>query len=220
MKLVRPVVALAALGCIAGGVTAQAATPKPTCNLITDPAGDANDPTTAHAAFGGPNPVPNNAHTDVVGGDISSTAKSLTVKIKLASAPSVDPTSPQGDYFYFTFTPSGAANPVYLLASGSSTLKFTAGAITTDTTGATNYTDNSSVPVKGKVDGSTITMSVKLSDLKPLANVKQGAKITDLSVFTAGVIEVPGVTGLLIDGDHATADKNYTAGAPSCLKQL
>lgn len=216
MRLTRPLVAFALAGSVL--VAGQASAAAKTCNILTDSSGDANDPlgTGLHVL-----PAPfNNANLDIVGGDFGATTTALTGVLKLAKAPSLDPQSPQGDFFYVLFSPSSAANPLYLVAHSDSSgaMTYGAGAITTTADGLQQYTDNAAVKVKGKVTGSTIAMTVTTAALKPMASVKPGAKITAVSGKSSGGLIVTGDVGLLFGGDESDeALRPVVVGAKSCV---
>jgi hypothetical protein len=103
MKLVRPVVAVATLACLAGGVTANAAT-KPVCNLVVDDKGD------------GAGVLADSDGLDILSADIASDSKKITAVIRLAGPPTKTLTTaaPEGGAYYFVFNAPGATNAVYL----------------------------------------------------------------------------------------------------------
>jgi hypothetical protein len=225
MRFVRIAACLAAAGSLIAVGDAHAATVRPACNLITDDAGDANDPTGFFTAFGGPNPAPNNAAVDILGGDLATDKTTVTAVLKLSKAPALDPTSPQGDYFYVEFRPASAANTVYLSANTDATgkLNYSAGSIVTDpATQSDNYTGSPDVPVRGRLDGASIVMTADLAAFKSLASIKAGMKINDLAGESFGIVDpslngtLP-VPGLLLGGDKAMDSKPYIAGAKSCV---
>lgn len=210
MRLVRPALALALVGSLAGAgfsVSQAAVKVTPVCNLLSD---DPND-----SGLIGPDA---DSKQEITGGDIASDAKTVTAVLRLKAAPAIDPISPGGLEYYVSFTVPGAENPVYLGASMDPTgaMSYGAGDISSDGT-STNYS-NSDVPVRGKIDGTNLVITANLSDFASLATIKKGAKITGLTAETFGVVNTP-VEGALLPFGSDTADggKDYVAGTPSCV---
>jgi hypothetical protein len=226
MRFTRSAVALAAgLALLVAGSAHAAAkkpAPRPVCHLITDDANDADDPfgTGVHLLA----PL-NDANIDIVGGDFATDGTYLTTVLTVAHAPGLDPHSPQGDFYLSEFQPSASANVLYLEAVTDATgaATYTVGHITEDTAATRNFNDDPGIPVKGKITGGTITMSVKLSALKSIVNIKPGAKINGIMAETFGGVTVgpPVNNGLLLGGDDTDPlEKPYLAGTPSCVKPV
>lgn len=213
MKLTRPVLALC-LGVslvVAGSAgAAKKPTPKPVCNLLTD------DP--ADSGVLGPDADDNQ---EIIGGDLATDLKSVTAVLKLAKAPGVDPISPGGLQFYVSFLVPGTADPVYLGASMSPTgaLTWNAGAVTQDGT-TTSYTPDSTVPVRGKLSGTSLVISADLKAFAALAPIKKGAKLSALKAETFGIVSAGVGPGALtpFGSDIAEDSRPYVAGTPSCVK--
>lgn len=186
------------------------------CNLITDETGDADDPlsTGNHAS-----PV-SNPRLDITGGDLGGSSTSLTAVLRLAAAPGFDPVSPQGETFYVLFTPSLSPRPLFLLAASDDqgSMVYRAGSVDSDASGRQIFTPDRSIPVKGRVAGSTITMTVSTAALRPLAVVKAGSRIDAIHAKTFSGAFVPGVTGVLVAGDQTDpAPRPYLLGSPTCV---
>jgi hypothetical protein len=194
----------------------QATAAARACNVITDPAGDANDPlqTGEH-----PHPALSNANLDILGGDFAATPTTVTGVIKLAKAPSLDLLSPQGDTFYLEFQPSVSPYPLYLRAGTdlAGDVDFSAGTVTVSSAGGLDYTPNDKVLVKGKVTGSTITMTATTAALRPLVKLAPKARINGIMATSYGSVYVPDTAGLLIPGDTTNRAKPFIAGTPSCV---
>ena len=205
MKLsTRPVLAGAFCVALVAGSGLAAAAPGPACNLVTDPAGDA-EIVTAQPGL------------DVVTADIASNAKTVTAVIRLAGPPGGgNPQAIGGTRYYFEFLPTGATKSQYLFASvpflGEPT--FHTGEITVET-GRSSFSADPE-PVKGAIKGNEITISAPMAAFKR-ANLKPGKKLGTLAVETFALASAGG-RGLLIAVDDAAGSKTYHAGTPSCLK--
>jgi hypothetical protein len=211
MRLTRLVTAIA-LGMslmVAGHASAAAKS----CNLIKDPAGDAADA----LATGVQVPGANDKMKDILGADFAANTSTVTGQIKLAQAPGLNPYALSGMRFYLEF--SSGSRGLFLRASSDTTgaMSYNVGKLTTGATGGTSFETDDTIPVKGKVVGSTIVMTVATSKLKPLVTFKKGGKINNIFASTYGVISTP-ATGLLLGGDTTDpAEKPYVFGTKSCL---
>lgn len=208
----RAVLALSALlaSGLAAGADAAVKKPKPAppvCNLVKDDAGDAEA-------------VSADDKLDIITADIASNASLVTAVIRMKAAPGgTDTAAPFGRGVYFIFTPTGAAEPVFLSVgfdpTGGATYKY--GSIVTSTT--TNYTTKGDAA--GSIVGNEIHISVPTGALGALGNVKTGSKFGGLTVESKYYIGVaPNPTGVyaasLQAADDATG-KTYIAGAKSCV---
>lgn len=209
----RVVLALGAL--LASGLAASAADaavkkPKPAppvCQLVKDDAGDAKA-------------LQADDKLDIVTADVASDASTVTAVIRMKGAPGgTDTAAPFGRGVYFIFTPTGAAEPVFLSVgfdpAGGATYKY--GSIVKGTT--TNYTTKGDAT--GSIVGNEIHISVPTAALGALGNVKAGSKLNGLTVESKYYIGVaPNPTGVyaasLQPADDATG-KSYIAGAKSCV---
>jgi hypothetical protein len=199
----RPILAVAACAALAAATGVATAAPKPVCNVVTDPKGDAAIVTQQDGL-------------DVVSGDIASNAKTITAVIRLGGAPGGgNPQAIGGTRYYFEFTPTGATRAQYLYASvpflGEPT--FHTGEITVETGRSSFSTDPT--PVTGSIKGNLITISAPMAAFSR-ASLKPKKKLGTLTVETFALASAGG-RGLLIAVDEALG-KTYVAGTPSCLK--
>jgi hypothetical protein len=213
MRIVRPVVCLAVVGSLVGAGTAGAVVKKPvvkpSCNLVTDAAGDSA--------------VPGDDSLDIVGADIASNTKSFTtvIRVKSIGAKSL---SQLGKELQIQFDLPGAearvwmgyTNSVYggdmfqygLIGKG------TGGAVTSPTGDAVGIIDTAKTEVR---------MTVPVGDMNALGKATPGAKVTNITVSASQLIGVsPNATGTyaynVFDADDAAGTKTYVAGNPSCVK--
>lgn len=214
MRVSRPALVLALAGSLLAAGTAGAATkpkPKPlpkVCNLLVDPKGDAQ--------FLGQ--APNDPNSDILSADVASDAKNVTAVLRLASFATADAQSPLGRGYYVLFSAPGSAFPVFFNMQ-----------ITPDTTAyrwgdlETLATGNGSYVKKGDATGAidtakgTITITVPVADVKAVANVAPGQKITAINAASTAVIGTSATGGLVSTVDKGEAAKGYVAGQPSCV---
>ncbi|HEX8004146.1 MAG TPA: hypothetical protein VF519_15770 [Mycobacteriales bacterium] len=192
MRIRTALVAAAAVAIAAqsGAVAATRPKPKPLCNLVTDKPGDLTTGTKS---------------LDIVGADIVSDGKRLTVVVRLAKLAAVgsEPTSPTGGYFEFQFTHNGAGQKLFaqITAAGS---KFGPGA------GA-----------KGAFDlaRNEVRITVNANELFGSPVLRQGDLLTNFVVSTdiGNPVYDSGST-LYMAGDVANGYKPYPVGAASCVK--
>ena len=216
---VRRTYAVAVVGALAiAGISTQAGAAskpkpkpvKPVCNLLTDDAGD--------ASF-----LPGVAddNLDILSADVATSAKTLTVELRLKSYSATDTNAPFGRNYYVLFSAPGQPNPIFLsysvgpLASSASYGDLEPGA------GASSYTPKGTATVA--VAGTNITLSAPIADLSSLAAIKPGTKLTDLNANATVLVGVPdnpavGTPGVVFSADTATGGKSYIAGTPSCVK--
>jgi hypothetical protein len=104
---VRAAILVLALLPVGAASTALATTkpkPKPVCNIVTDPTGD--------AAYNGA--VKGEGNDDIVSADIASDGKTLTAVMRLAALDSTDPQSPLGHNYIISFSTKKAENVLFM----------------------------------------------------------------------------------------------------------
>jgi hypothetical protein len=218
MKLARTAAAVA-VGTslvLAGPAGAALKKPKPVCNLLVDPAGD----------DGGANPALGHTDSlDILGGDIASDGKTVTVVLRLAKAVSSDSATPTGRSYYLDFAVPGGKN------------KLSLGVTTTPTTTSFSpaYVDGSlhrglaGNGTKGTFDEAKkeLRISTSASDWAAYGDIKKGTVFSELQALSfyfvgayAPATPATGVAGggSLQAGDTADATKSYKAGDASCVK--
>lgn len=217
MRLVRPAVCLGLAGSLLGAGLADAALkkPLPVCNLIVDAAGD----------DGGGNPA--FAHTDsldILGGDLASDGKVVTVVLRLAKAVASDSSTPTGRSYYVDFAVPGGKN------------KLSLGVTTTPTTTSfsPSYVDGTihrgiaSTTTVGAFDTAKkeLRITTAASDWAAYGDIKSGTVFSELQAlsyyFVGGYVPSTPATGTagggsLQPGDTADSVKTYKAGAKSCV---
>jgi hypothetical protein len=200
MRVVRPVLALAALSCLVGGVSAHAAA-KPVCKLVTDASGDA----TGFVLTG--LPLPNDANLDILSADIATGKKKVTAVIRLASL-GKDSTS-VSDTYYFNFQVGDAKYYMDAVYDGSAS-SFQAGDFDSKTGNRNDLGD-----IDGKIDtkAKTVTMTAPLSTW----GISPTAKLSDFDVLGQRFIGNNLVGGATPTADEATSAKTYKGGTPSCV---
>jgi hypothetical protein len=216
VKIVRPTVALALAASLAASGAASAATkakpkrkpapPKPVCNLITDPAGDASlQP-----------PVPSDDSLDVLSGDLASNAKNVTAVLRLKDLGATSPTQITGRNYYLLFSLPKADNPVYFSYEDAGPVlgaSFSWGDLEPGAGGVGTYTKKGDATGTVDTAKNEIRITVPVADVRDLASIAPGVKVTNLHVSTTAVVGV-----LVFDVDSAAAAKSYVAGYPSCVK--
>ena len=204
MKLVRPALALAVGASLVVAGSAGAVTkPKPVCNLVTDPAGDASIQP----------PLPSDDTLDIVSADVASNVKNVTAVLRLKSLAATSPFATTGRNYYIQFDLPGGANPVYFSAESDATgTSYRWGDLET-VNGLGSYTPKGDA--KGVTDTAKnqIRLTVPVSELSAVGKAKPGSKISALHANTTAVLGV-----LVADVDTADGSKSYIAGAPSCVK--
>lgn len=181
---------------LAGGATA--APGKPSCNLITDPAGDTTGPSTA---------------LDIVSGDVASTAKTFTAVIRLVALAESDLSSPTGIAWGMRFTSPRSELPYYLLATKfqGSDVEFTYGQV--DGTTLEELGVGS-----GKVD--LAKKEVRIHAPAKALGLKPGMTLTALQAQGRRAIGNPNAATLYTNAD--TSDPNaageYAVHGQSCVK--
>lgn len=214
---------VAASGLAAG---AEAATkpkpaPKPVCNLITDPAGD--------AVY---NNVPGNDSDDIVSGDLATNAKSMAAVIRVKALAYPDPQWALGRVYSISFTPKGSDNEVFLAArTYPQGVQYILGHRAVDPTSGIN-TSYKDADVTGSVDAAKgeIRITAPMAEVAKLGKLPKGAVIKGMfakaeRMLGQGVVPSQDVAGtrvplggLLLQFDLADTSKPYTVGSPSCVK--
>lgn len=221
MKIVRPVVALAALGCLAGGVSAQAAG-KPVCKLVTDPSGDANG-----INLGSPVPATSGGSStlamDITSVDVASDKKNITTVIRVNKLAATASSAPTGMSWNAQFTVNATT---FYFAAHANPL----GTITYDA--AYQSTGVNSLYAPGSVTGTfdTAKNEIHISapiDLLTQEVIKPGTKITGIAASTGQEVAIPDAAGVFGGGavlegniniaDEASGTKSYLSGTRSCV---
>jgi hypothetical protein len=207
-----------ALGCVPLG--AHAATTPKSCKLVTDPAGD--DYVNRNAATAGaPSPV-HDKSLDLLGGDIASNAKAVTVVFRVAKLSRPPATSGQGERFYALLTPTTAEEQFYVEGDvTAASASYYAGYIGEDLT---------ATQLRPQLGAATAAFDTKKNEVRITAPLslfaKRGAKFTKKTKWTAtefytGRMGAPGnpVTGAAVApfSDDALATKGYLHMSPSCV---
>ena len=204
MKLSRrPVVALALTTALAGLGTLPSASAAVPCDLVKDPMGDAVVLT-------------DQPGMDIVSADMATTAKTVTMVIRLAAPPNtINPEAVGGTRYYFEFVAPGSANPQFLRANidfGTGALTATSGEKTPSATGSSYSNDPANPDITAKIDGKVLTMTAPLAALtrvKPVLG-KKLRNITVSSFARAGAF--------ILLADEAMTTKTYVAGSKNCVQ--
>lgn len=196
---------LVATVALAGGA---AAAPKPVCNLMSDPKGDASFLDT----------LPNDRSLDIVSADVASDAKTLTGVLRVDAFSAVSPTSPLGRGYYVMFNAPKAEFPIYLnVQITPDVTRFAWG------TRETLASGNGSYVRKGEATGvidaakNELRISVPLADVAAVTKLTPGTKLTALTASTTSVIGTSASGGLVATVDDAAGSKAYLVGTPSCV---
>jgi len=202
-------------------VPAAAAATRPVpkaCNLISDAKAD-----TMLIQLPGTGAVDGNGPLDIVGGDVATNAKILTVAIRLAAPPAIPTQSPLGAHYIFNLTGAGTDKAVRLDAVldrfGS---HFTYGQQAPATfERALLASDGIDGDAVGVVSGNEIRISVPWARLKP-GRFTPGSRLTGLYVGSERWVGAhPSSSQRTAVGqlyaDSATTPKSYVAGTPSCV---
>jgi hypothetical protein len=189
---------------LAGG-SALAAPAKVSCNLVSDPAGDA----TGFVVTG--TPLPNDPQLDIVGGDIASNAKVLTGVIRLAAV-GADQTSPLGRTYYVNFTINGTKVFLDAVIDNAGAVTYNAGDFTGTNSGRKTIGEVSGVMDAAKKE---IRISAPISTCPDSA--KPGATIAGLNLLGQRYFGTPTTGGATPTADDATSAAVYKAGTRSCV---
>ena len=190
----------------AGGALAA---PAPSCNLMTDPTGDASFLDT----------VPNDASLDIVGADVATDAKQLTGVLRVDKFSALSPTSPLGRGYYVLFNAPKAEFPIYLnVQITPDVTRYTWGTLETLPSGNGRYTKQGDAT--GVVDAakSELRITVPLAAIGAVTKLAKGTKLSNLTASTTSVIGTSASGGLVATIDEASSSKPYFVGSPSCVK--
>ncbi len=200
----RTALALAAAAALLTGTGVATAAPAVSCNLLADAKGDDGSAVFQHSES-----------LDLVGGDIASSAKTVTAVIRVAKFTKSDTAAaPTGRAWYLEFSIPGGATPLWLGAQ---------------------ITPSGEIFRYGWVDGtirrslgtalgvfdeakSEIRISSAVGIWAERGSVKPGAKLTGITAASYNFVGAAAVGGSLQPGDTAETTNTYTAGAPSCVK--
>ena len=200
--------------------------PKATCNLVTDPEGDAAPPGVPDGQW--PDDTPGYPTSlDIRSADIASDAKRFTAVIRVERLQSLDAASPTGVAYLFNVTVNrqrfeleASRNP------GMADFFAIWGRVDhvgDENTGAASYGFIALIDGVFDEDASEIRMTAPLSSFTP--KVKRGNRFEDLrlwSYYDVGYSSPTenrrpfGSTGHSADMAESTA--TYAAGSPSCVK--
>jgi hypothetical protein len=215
VSLLRPAVGVLLFASVVAGGAATAApkpAPKPaaqpSCNLMLDDKGDAK--------FAGNGP--NDPNLDITSADVASDAKTVTTVLRLASFATTDPQSPLGRGYYVLFNAPGSDFPVYFNMQITPDLtRFAWGDLEKLATGNGSYVKKGDAT--GVIDTAKgeIRISVPVSEVKAVANVAPGSKLTSINAAATAVLGTSKTPGLVSTVDSATSNSAYIAGSPSCV---
>lgn len=202
----RPVLALALCAGLVGGLglTSASAAPKPVCNLVTDPKGDAGGPTGAN----------NDAAMDIVSADIATNAKKVTAVIRVQKLAATSTNYPQGLSWRLNFSVGDAKYFISAISDRDGVV------------GQSGYTDPTSG--QGTIAGAAIaTLDEKKNEVRITSsstafagqiNLKVGTVISELGAVTGAIAQVPGVGNLRYPTlDTTTGGEDYKGGTASCV---
>lgn len=203
MKLVRPAVAVALGAAVVLSVPSHAAV-KPSCNLVLDVKGDADQGLFSSSS---------QPAWDIVSADVATDKTNLTTVIRVDKLSKSVSDDPGGSQWRFDFQVDG----VKLFTQATSTPfgdKFTIGY--TDTTshafaasGATGVFDTAKNEVR---------VTAPLASTVSKATIKTGTKLTDLGASAGDYVNTAGGSPSgSFSADTATGSKNYVAPSKSCV---
>ena len=206
MKLTRLAVAVAlGAGLVLAGTAGAASKPKPVCNQVADPAGDAT---------GGLLTPGNNDAWDVVTGDVATDKTNLTTVIRVAKLSKSTSTAPYGSQWRFDFQVNG----VKLYTQATSTPfgdKFTSGY--TDST--SHGFANSGATGVFDLAKNEVRVTVPLSTIATQATIKPtGTHLSALEASAGDYVNTAGSSpSASYRADDAMGGKDYVSGAASCV---
>jgi hypothetical protein len=210
VSAVRPVLALAVCGAlaVATGVAGAAPKVKPVCNLLTDPAGDANGTFLQEGVAG----APSEDAVDIVSGDIATQGKTLTTVLRVKKLAVSSPTAPGGLHWKFFFNVGDTKIYTQAVAAAGGTPTFAFGTIDSAT-----GTSKSLGAASGVLDlaKSEVRVSVPVSALPE--RPKAGTLIGTLAPNAGRFVGNDNVGTFSDSTDVATSDSTYKVNAPSCV---
>jgi hypothetical protein len=210
MTIARPAVCLALVASLIGAGAAQAVTkpkPKPVCNLLTDPADDADGTFIAEGV------MPSSEDgVDIVSGDVVADTKFVTTVLRVKKLSTTSATAPGGLHWKFFITIAGEQIYTQAIAPTGGSPIFTFGKID-ETTGSSARIGDAT----GKID--TVKNQVRVSvpvKLLPMT-VKLGTRIDTLEPNAGRYFGAPTGSPSFSDStDSATSSKTYKVGTLSC----
>jgi hypothetical protein len=224
MMLVRPAVAIAVGAALVVATQAGAVAkpkpkpkPKPVCNLVTDPAGDAND---APLVGGVPVGSSDNAY-DITSIDVASNLTTVTGVVRVKKLAKTSSSSPTGIHWTVALT----IGTTHFLLSANEETTGTNGA-ELDTSDPSTNTYNKIADAKAVFDPARNEVRISAAVRDFTETIKVGKSVLSGLGGTAGrVYGVKDVTGSfggdLVTGQDATdtaaGTKTYVAGTLSCV---
>ena len=202
MRTVVLAVALA-VACAPGAVAAPK--PKPVCNLLLDPRGD--------ALAGTP------AGLDLLGGDVATNAAYLTVALRLAGpATGSDPAAPFGRGYLVELSGEKPVNRIWL--------RYVETPVRTDTTyGYYRAATRAYVPIGRaslRVSDSVLFLTLPLLAVEAHGRFTPGSRLTGLRAEAARVVGATVTEQVwlsdLLETDTTGKGATYRAGTPSCVR--
>lgn len=208
MKLIRPALAMTLVASLAVAGAAEAKVkpkpPKPVCNLITDPKGD--------AALG----VSNDDALDLLSVDFGADAKKFTVVARVAKASLKSSVLPAGSIKVTTYFTLGETKYfVTVLSDGTAV----SGNFGTQGTGSNTIL---TFP-EGKIDPATNELRITVPAIDFPGPYKTGLEVSAITTFaSAAVVKIAtpvvnGSTGGRAVDDAANPDKSYKIGNKTCV---
>ena len=211
MRLLRPALCLVIAASLVGVTAAQAATkpkPKPVCNLLTDPAGDADGTFLAEGVM----PASEDG-VDIVTGDVAADKKFLTTVLRVKKLTTTSPTAPGGLHWKFFITVGGEQIYTQAIAPTGGAPLFTYGKI--DPTAGTSAKLGNAQGVLDTAKNE-VRVSVPIGAL-PM-KLKTGTRIDTLEPNAGRFYGAPTGSPSLSDStDSASSSKVYRAGTLSCV---
>jgi hypothetical protein len=186
----------------------HASAAAPVCNLVTDPAGDANGTFLQEGISG----VPSEDAVDITSGDVATKGKLLTTVLRVKKLAVSSPTAPGGLHWKFFFNVNDTQIYTQAVAATGAAPTFSFGTID-----ATAGTSKSLGEATGVLDTAKneVRITVPLSALPETP--KAGKKITTLAPNAGRFFGNDNVGTFSDSTDLATSDKTYTVGGPSCV---
>lgn len=206
----RPALAAGLIFAVAftGLVASAGAKVAPACNLLTDPAGDANGTFLADGVAG----APSEDAVDIVSADIASTKKLLTTVLRVKKLATSSATAPGGLHWKFFFDVAGVQIYTQAIAPTGGSPAFTFGTID-----GTTGTSTSLGAAEGVLDLAKNEVRITVATSALPETPKPGAKITSLAPNAGRFFGNDAALTFSDSTDVATSDKTYIAGAPSCV---
>lgn len=211
----RPAVCLAvAASLVAAAGTAYAATkpkPKPVCNLLTDPAGDADGTFLGEGLL----PVSEDA-VDIVSGDVAADTKNLTTVLRVKKLATSSPTAPGGLHWKVFISIAGEEIYTQVIAPAGGSPTFGYGHI--DGTTGTSSRDGDAT---GKLDLAknevrvTVPAAALPVKLKPGTRIEFGPDAVNAGRYFGSPTGSPSLSD---STDVASSSKVYRVGTLSCVK--